>query len=84
MARFVRMFTLEEDTLINTVNQIFDEFDVDLNGYLDKIESMRLVNTILKNKGKPSTTIPAFNRFFAEYDVNGDGVLSKREVARFV
>jgi hypothetical protein len=45
---------------------------------------MRLVNTILKNKGKPSTTIPAFNRFFAEYDVNGDGVLSKREVARFV
>ena len=57
---------------------------MDLNGYLDKIETMRLINTILKNKGKPSTTILDFNRFFAEYDVNGDGVLSKREIARFV
>lgn len=84
MARFVKLFTLEEDTLVDTVNKIFDEYDVDMNGFLDKIETLRLVNTILKNQGKPATTIPAFNRFFSDYDINNDGVLSKKEITRFV
>lgn len=74
----------EENTLISTVNGIFDEYDDDNSGSLNQEETCKLLDMILKNQGLPPVTIKAFNKFFKEYDINGDGVLSKGEMAIFV
>ena len=66
------------------MHKIFQEFDTDRSGYLDKRETLTLLNTILREQGEPNSSVSEFNRFYAEYDINGDGLLSKDEIARFV
>ena len=60
------------------------KFDTDRSGFLDKRETLKLLDEILLNQGRAKTTWNQFNRFFAEFDDNGDGVISKQECARFV
>jgi|TARA_B110000285_G_C15122259_1_gene617925 Ca2+-binding EF-hand superfamily protein len=74
----------EENSLIDTVNGIFDEYDDDGSGTLDQEETCKLLDVILKNQGMPPVTVKGFARFFKEYDINGDGLLSKGEMAIFV
>ena len=51
---------------------------------MDKTETLKLLDEILINQGRPKTTISQYNRFFAEFDNNGDGVISRNECASFV
>jgi len=66
------------------VMSIFDKYDFNNSGFLEKKEVMALMNDLLANKGEPPATYIEFNKFFTSHDDNGDGVLSRSEVARFV
>ena len=84
MQRFVKMFmnpSRSKDFGNPDVNQIvmkiFAKFDSDRSGFLDKRETLRLLDEILESQGKPKATMSTFNRFFNEHDYNQDGVISK-------
>ena len=66
------------------VLKIFNKFDTNRNGSLDKRETLNLLNEILKSKGQPPATLSMFNRFFNKIDINGDGQISRREMSKFV
>lgn len=63
------------------VDQVWYDYDVDRSGYLNKRETLRFLNDILAQQGKPHATLSMFNRFFTEFDLNQDGVISKGEMA---
>jgi Ca2+-binding EF-hand superfamily protein len=87
MARFVKLYlnpSNMQDKITDYVNRIFQKFDVNRNGYLDKRECLALLDEVALNQGQDKVTIPQFIRFFAEYDINHDGYISKKECARFV
>jgi len=90
MAKFVSNFLqpvvskINDENLINDmVQKIFMKYDVNRSGYLEKRETLRLVDDLLAAKGQPPATVAQFNRFFAEHDYNGDGILSRSEMTRF-
>jgi Ca2+-binding EF-hand superfamily protein len=66
------------------VVKIFDKYDMNRNGFLEKKEILMLLNEILAGKGQLPATSTQFNKFFAEIDDNGDGVISRPEISRFV
>lgn len=66
------------------VNKIFQKYDFNRNGFLDKRECLQMLDDILDQRGQPKTNLNQFNRWFAQYDINGDGYISKSECARFV
>ena len=66
------------------VMKIFNKFDTDRSGYLEKRETLKLLDEILGQKGMPPTSLPQFNRFYAEFDLNGDGLISMVEMSKFV
>jgi Ca2+-binding EF-hand superfamily protein len=87
MARFINKFLNANDRedVVNTMAlKIFDKFDTDRSGFLEKMETYRLLNEIMASQGKPNATIAQFTRFFNEFDFNGDGVISKSEITRFI
>ena len=73
-----------EDPLTQKINMIWYNFDTDRSGALNKNETLRFLNHILAQEGKPKATIYYFNKFFKEIDINNDGVVSKAEMARFL
>lgn len=66
------------------VLSIFDKYDINNSGFLEKKEALRLLNDLLASKGQAPATYVEFNKFFVAHDDNADGVLSRGEVARFV
>ena len=64
--------------------KVFNKYDKDGSGFLDKREALTMLDEILISHGKQKSTMSQFNRFFAEIDDNGDGVLSRNECTRFV
>lgn len=76
--------SIVQDKIDEIALNIFNKYDKDKSGYLDKSETLKMLDDILINQGRPKTTISQFNRFFADYDKNGDGVISRKEVTAFV
>lgn len=72
-----RMSNEPRDPIYDLVQKIFMKYDSDRSGFLDKRETLKLLDEILLNQGRAKTTWNQFNRFFAEFDDNGDGVISK-------
>ena len=72
------------DPIEQLVLKIFAKYDKDRSGFLEKNETLKLLDEILLNQGRPKTTWNQFNNFFAKYDDNGDGVISKNECYNFV
>ena len=66
------------------MNKIWDKYDVDYSGVLDKIESANFLNEILTAQGLGPPSMEQFNRFFSAFDINHDGVIQKSEMARFI
>lgn len=88
MTRFVKKFfsppPLVVDQISKIVNELFEKYDTDRSGFLDRFETRNLVNEVLVDQGKLRSSYSAFNSFFEEFDLNGDGKLSRREMANFV
>lgn len=66
---------IDQNYILSQVNKIWDKYDIDYSGVLDKIESANFLNEILRAQGKGPPTMEEFNRFFAEFDINHDGVI---------
>ena len=64
--------------------KIFDKYDTNKSGFLDKRKTLRLLNNLLANKGEQPATSKEFNHYFEAHDDNSDGVISRDEGARFV
>ena len=88
MARFVVMFMTpkitQEDMINEMVIKLYQKYDTDRSGALNRRETFRLVNDIYASEGRRPVTNVQFNRIFNEFDINGDGQLSQREMTRFV
>ena len=66
MARFIKLF-LKDDTDImidDIVKKLFLKFDTDRSGFLEKRETLKLLDEILAQRGQPPTSLPQFNRFY--------------------
>jgi Ca2+-binding EF-hand superfamily protein len=66
------------------VLKIFNKFDSNRSGYLEKRETLNLLNEILASKGQAPATITMFNRFFNKIDLNQDGLISRKEMTGFI
>lgn len=64
--------------------RLFAKYDHNRSGSLDRRETLRLLNDILDNKGKPPANMIVVDRFFAEYDADGDNTISRHELHTFV
>lgn len=63
---------------------IFNKYDDNRNGYLEKRETLGLLNELLANRGQQPATLSQFNQFFSDIDINRDGVVSKLEMTDFI
>ena len=85
---FVKTFFDEPKTKLDAldtyVNEIWDKFDTDCSGKLDRRETLRFINDFLASNGKYPATSSIFNKYFDDIDVNGDGTISKSEMASFI
>ena len=73
------------DSIIQeAVNQIWDQFDKDKSGALDKEETKAFVTATLTETGQGSFTADEFTECFASFDKNGDGSISKQEMVAFI
>lgn len=66
------------------VDKLWDAYDEDLNGKLDKEETKKFLNDYNAQVGKPPVTQKEFEKIFDKYDANCDGVLTKMEMFKFV
>lgn len=58
MARFLQMYmSAEIDPFYTYVQDIFNKYDTDGNGYLDRSETLRLLDDVLIQKNKPRATM---------------------------
>jgi len=64
--------------------QIFNKYDANRNGCLERRETIELLNEILADRGQLPASNQEFNRFFNDIDLNNDGVISKFELAKFI
>ena len=72
------------DLIAEMVSDIFETFDVDKNGTIDRKEAIKLVNSMRESNGQYPATHQEFSLLFNEFDVNNDGVLEKREMVLIV
>lgn len=88
MANFVRQFinlpSLENNIIKETVDQIWEKYDKDRSGKLNRKETLRFLNQFLPDHGNPKPTYDTFTQIFNNADQNGDGLISKDEMADFI
>lgn len=60
MAKFVRLFLKDDqDRMIeDVVKNLFLKFDTNRSGFLEKRETLKLLDEILAQKGQPPTSLP--------------------------
>jgi Ca2+-binding EF-hand superfamily protein len=73
-----------QDDIEDIVDEIWDQFDTDNSGRLNRKETMIFLNIFLAKKGRVSTSKIHFNKIFDDIDLNGDGFISKYEMAPFI
>ena len=79
------MSTFEEDTVDKCVNDIWDQFDRDKSGYLDKSEARAFIQNSLFELGEVGEfTEDDFQKCFQEFDKDGNGTISKDEMKTFI
>ena len=66
------------------IERIFEKYDVDRSGSLNRRETLKVVNDVYQAEGRRPVTSIQFNRIFNQFDVNGDGKISRKEMTMFV
>ena len=76
--------TPEEQAIQGVVDQIWNTYDVDKNGYLDKEETKKFVQETLGYLGSGEKFYQeAFDEVFAEFDKDKSGTVEKSEMLDF-
>ena len=58
-------------------DSLFEKFDKDKSGYLDRYQLMDFIGSLYKKMGKPNPSAAQINSILKTYDKNYDGVLQK-------
>ena len=75
------MATPEEQAIQGVIDQIWDTYDVDKSGALDKEETKKFVQDTLGNLGSGDEfSDEAFDEVFATFDKDNSGYLNREEV----
>ena len=61
----------------DATDKLFDKFDKDKNGYIDRYQLMDFIGSLYKKMGKPNPSAAEINCVLKTYDKNYDGVLQK-------
>ena len=79
------MATPEEQAIQGVIDQIWDTYDVDKSGALDKEETKKFVQDTLGNLGSGDEfSQEAFDEVFATFDKDGSGTVEKPEMVVFI
>ena len=79
------MATPEEQAIQGVIDQIWDTYDVDKSGALDKEETKKFVQDTLGNLGGGDEfSDEAFDEVFATFDKDGSGTVEKNEMVVFI
>ena len=79
------MSSAEEQAIQGVIDQIWDTYDVDKSGALDKEETKKFVQDTLGNLGSGDEfSDEAFDEVFATFDKDGSGTVEKSEMVVFV
>ena len=77
-----------EEALMETVNNIWEKWDKNENGNLDKAEMRQFVEATLLEAGQDGKaqrlSDEEFNSIFNEFDIDGSGTIEKDEMAILV
>ena len=75
----------EEQAIQGVIDQIWDTYDVDKSGALDKQETKKFVQDTLGNLGSGDEfSDEAFDEVFATFDKDNSGTVEKSEMVVFV
>ena len=72
--------TPEGKTIMETVNSMWEQYDVDKSGVLDKSEAKKFMEATLDK----SVTDEEFNEVFAVLDMDKSGVVKKDEMCAYI
>ena len=73
------------DAIISyVVQEIWNEFDGDMSGSLDKEETRLFINHTLGNDDGSLLSDAAFEACFNEFDCDGSGTIEKAELREFI
>jgi len=79
------MATPEEQAIQGVIDQIWDTYDVDKSGALDKEETKKFVQDTLGNLGSGDEfSDEAFDEVFATFDKDNSGTVEKPEMVVFI
>ena len=79
------MATPEEQAIQGVIDQIWDTYDVDKSGALDKEETKKFVQDTLGNLGSGDEfSQEAFDEVFATFDKDNSGTVEKNEMVVFI
>ena len=79
------MSTPEEQAIEGVIDQIWETYDVDKSGALDKEETKKFVQDTLGNLGSGDEfSDDAFEEVFKTFDKDGSGTVEKGEIVTFI
>ena len=73
-----------EAVISSCVDDLWQQYDTDDNGCLDKQETKRFIRETLKEMGGQEFTDEEFETIFQEFDKDGNGTIEKDEMAIFI
>ena len=73
-----------EQIIKAAVEEIWNQFDADGSGYLDKEEARKFVSQTLDTTGNGGFSDAEFDECFSQFDNNNDGQISKSEMVTFI
>ena len=77
--------SVDDETLKCIVDIIWEDYDADNSGEIDKAECKMFIKQCLQNFGsKKELTDGAFNEIFATYDTDGSGTIDKSEMTTVI
>ena len=79
------MTTPEDQAIQGVINQIWETYDIDKSGALDKEETKRFVQDTLGNLGSGDEfSQEAFDERFLTFDKDNSGTVDKEEMVTFI
>ena len=82
---FQTMATPEEQAIQGVIDQIWETYDVDKSGALDKEETKKFVQDTLGNLGSGDEfSDEAFDEVFSTFDKDNSGTVEKNEMVVFI
>lgn len=77
-------FSLTDDDVEEIVEKVFEKYDANKNGFIDKNELRKICEDVAKSRGLPEIKDDKFEATLKGMDLNADGKVSKQELSKFI